>query len=108
MIYVFHFVEEAAHQGCGLTLHAISQQSPDTLRRHATLAMPLAFLAMHEKKDGKVFLGALRSQYLSFSLISVHVHVYAKASKSIILEHQWIRYILTLKLRLARTKFSDV
>lgn len=45
--------EEAAHQGCGLTLHAISQQSPDTLRRHATLAMPLAFLAMHEKKEEK-------------------------------------------------------
>lgn len=45
--------EEAAHQGCGLTLHAISLQSPDTLRRHATLAMPLAFLAMHEKKEEK-------------------------------------------------------
>ena len=46
--------EEAAHHGCGLTLHAISQQSPDILRRHATLAMPLAFLAMHEKKEGTV------------------------------------------------------
>lgn len=41
--------DEAAHNGCGLTLHAISQHSPDVLRRHASLAMPLAFLAMHEK-----------------------------------------------------------
>ncbi|KAL4235658.1 hypothetical protein ACF0H5_004053 [Mactra antiquata] len=40
--------EEAAHHGCGLTLHAVSQQSPDILKRHASLAMPLAFLAMHE------------------------------------------------------------
>ena len=51
--HCYLFSEEAAHHGCGLTLHAISQQSPDILRRHATLAMPLAFLAMHEKKEGK-------------------------------------------------------
>ncbi|KAH9523696.1 hypothetical protein Btru_040672 [Bulinus truncatus] len=41
---------------CSVTLHAISEQSPDTLRRHANLAMPLAFFAMHEeekKEDGK-------------------------------------------------------
>ncbi|XP_052776475.1 LOW QUALITY PROTEIN: proteasome adapter and scaffold protein ECM29-like [Mya arenaria] len=45
--------EEAAHNGCGLTLHAISQQSSDILKRHASLTMPLAFLAMHElAKDG--------------------------------------------------------
>lgn len=34
---------------CSVTLHAISQHSPDCLRRHANLAMPLAFFAMHEE-----------------------------------------------------------
>lgn len=48
----FLFLEEAAHNGCGLTLHAISQQSPDILKSHAALAMPLAFLAMHEALPG--------------------------------------------------------
>uniref|UniRef100_A0A2C9KR44 TOG domain-containing protein n=1 Tax=Biomphalaria glabrata TaxID=6526 RepID=A0A2C9KR44_BIOGL len=45
-----------ARHGCSVTLHAISEYSPDTLRRHANLAMPLAFFAMHEevkKDDGK-------------------------------------------------------
>ncbi|KAI8774268.1 proteasome-associated protein ECM29 [Biomphalaria glabrata] len=45
-----------ARHGCSVTLHAISEYSPDTLRRHANLAMPLAFFAMHEevkKEDGK-------------------------------------------------------
>ncbi|CAL1546641.1 unnamed protein product [Lymnaea stagnalis] len=40
---------------CSVTLHAISHHSPDCLRRHANLAMPLAFFAMHEevkKEDG--------------------------------------------------------
>ena len=35
---------------CGVTLQAISQRSPDVLKRHTALALPLAFLAMHEKK----------------------------------------------------------
>lgn len=52
MFFVICFVDEAAHNGCGLTLHAISQQSPDILKRHATVAMPLAFLAMHESIAG--------------------------------------------------------
>ncbi|KAL3868785.1 hypothetical protein ACJMK2_041546 [Sinanodonta woodiana] len=43
--------DEASHNGCGLALHAISQQNPDILHRHAALAMPLAFLAMHEQKS---------------------------------------------------------
>lgn len=47
-------LEEAAHHGCGLTLNAVSQQSPDILKRHASLAMPLAFLAMHEDTPGIV------------------------------------------------------
>ena len=49
---LWNITEEVAHQGCGLTLHAISQQSSDVLRKHASVAMPLAFLAMHEKKAG--------------------------------------------------------
>ncbi|XP_060085987.1 proteasome adapter and scaffold protein ECM29-like [Ylistrum balloti] len=42
--------EESARLACGLTLHSMSQHSPDILKRHATLAMPLAFFAMHEQK----------------------------------------------------------
>ncbi|KAK3091483.1 hypothetical protein FSP39_020174, partial [Pinctada imbricata] len=45
--------EESARHACGQTLHAMSTHSPDILKRHATLAMPLAFFAMHEKKSGK-------------------------------------------------------
>ena len=40
----------SAQQACGVTLHAISQTAPDHLRRHASLAMPLAFFAMHQEK----------------------------------------------------------
>ena len=49
LLNVLYISEEVAHSGCALTLHAISQKSPDILRRHATLAMPIAFFAMHEK-----------------------------------------------------------
>jgi len=51
-----NFSEEAAHNGCGLTLNAISRQSPDVLKNHASLAMPLAFLAMHEAVPGELHL----------------------------------------------------
>ncbi|KAL8623767.1 hypothetical protein ACOMHN_054073 [Nucella lapillus] len=40
----------SAQQACGVTLHAISQTAPDHLRRHASLAMPLAFFALHQEK----------------------------------------------------------
>ncbi|KAK7476082.1 hypothetical protein BaRGS_00032709 [Batillaria attramentaria] len=40
----------SAKSACGVTLHAISQHASDQLRRHASLAMPLAFFAMHEEK----------------------------------------------------------
>ncbi|XP_059151870.1 proteasome adapter and scaffold protein ECM29-like [Physella acuta] len=45
--------EPNAHHACCVTLHAMARHSPDHLRRHANLAMPLAFFAMHEevKKD---------------------------------------------------------
>ena len=33
---------------CVLTLHAISHYSPDVLKGHAGLALPLAFLGMHQ------------------------------------------------------------
>ncbi|XP_046357928.2 proteasome adapter and scaffold protein ECM29-like isoform X1 [Haliotis rufescens] len=41
--------DESFRLACGLTLQAMSQHSSDALKRHATLAMPLAFFAMHEK-----------------------------------------------------------
>jgi hypothetical protein len=41
--------EDSVRSACGLTLGAISQYNPDILKRHAALALPLAFFAMHEK-----------------------------------------------------------
>ena len=39
---------------CGITLQAIARRSPDVLKRHGALALPLAFLAMHQKSEGIV------------------------------------------------------
>ena len=39
---------------CGVTIHAINQRSPDVLKRHAALALPLAFLAMHQKSNQSI------------------------------------------------------
>lgn len=33
---------------CVLTVHAISHYSPDVLKAHAGVALPLAFLGMHQ------------------------------------------------------------
>ncbi|XP_041951493.1 proteasome adapter and scaffold protein ECM29 [Alosa sapidissima] len=41
--------EEAVYKSsCCLTVHSISHYSPDVLKRHAGLALPLAFLGMHQ------------------------------------------------------------
>ncbi|GFS17153.1 proteasome-associated protein ECM29-like protein, partial [Elysia marginata] len=40
-----------AHHACCVTLHAMARHAPDILRRHAKEAMPLAFFAMHEKRE---------------------------------------------------------
>ncbi|MBN3306147.1 ECM29 protein, partial [Amia calva] len=36
---------------CALTVHAIGHYSPDVLKSHASQALPLAFLGMHEVSD---------------------------------------------------------
>ncbi|XP_036407220.1 proteasome adapter and scaffold protein ECM29 [Megalops cyprinoides] len=44
--------EEAVYKSsCALTVHAIGHYSPDVLKNHAGLALPLAFLGMHEVPD---------------------------------------------------------
>ncbi|XP_040273233.1 proteasome adapter and scaffold protein ECM29 [Bufo bufo] len=43
--------EPAYRTGCSLTVHAISRYSPDVLKNHAGMVLPLAFLAMHEVSD---------------------------------------------------------
>ncbi|XP_072010829.1 proteasome adapter and scaffold protein ECM29 isoform X2 [Engystomops pustulosus] len=43
--------EQAYRTGCTLTIHAISRYSPDVLKNHAGMVLPLAFLAMHEVSD---------------------------------------------------------
>ncbi|KAM8960529.1 proteasome adapter and scaffold protein ECM29 [Pelodytes ibericus] len=44
--------EETTYRtGCTLTVHAISRYSPDVLKNHSALVLPLAFLAMHEVCD---------------------------------------------------------
>ncbi|XP_056374752.1 proteasome adapter and scaffold protein ECM29 [Hyla sarda] len=43
--------EPAYRTGCTLTVHAISRYSPDVLKNHSSMVLPLAFLAMHEVSD---------------------------------------------------------
>ncbi len=42
--------DESVREACGVTIHAINARSPDVLKRHAALALPIAFLAMHQNK----------------------------------------------------------
>uniref|UniRef100_A0A4W3HWV2 Ecm29 proteasome adaptor and scaffold n=1 Tax=Callorhinchus milii TaxID=7868 RepID=A0A4W3HWV2_CALMI len=43
--------EQVYKSGCALTVHAIGHYSPDVLKNHAVVALPLAFLGMHEIAD---------------------------------------------------------
>ncbi|KAM4809917.1 proteasome adapter and scaffold protein ECM29 [Rhinophrynus dorsalis] len=43
--------EPVYRMGSTLTVHAISRYSPDVLKNHAELVLPLAYLAMHEVSD---------------------------------------------------------
>ncbi|XP_075450242.1 proteasome adapter and scaffold protein ECM29 isoform X2 [Ascaphus truei] len=43
--------EPAYRTSCTLTVHAISRYSPDVLKNHSGVALPLAFLAMHAVSD---------------------------------------------------------
>ncbi|XP_072526756.1 proteasome adapter and scaffold protein ECM29 [Salminus brasiliensis] len=44
--------EEAVYKSsCCLTMHSISHYSPDVLKAHAGVALPLAFLGMHQQAD---------------------------------------------------------
>lgn len=42
------FPEPVYKSSCSLTVHAISHYSPDVLKGHAGVALPLAFLGMHQ------------------------------------------------------------
>lgn len=44
----FLFSEPVYKSSCVLTVHAISHYSPDVLKSHAGVALPLAFLGMHQ------------------------------------------------------------
>lgn len=49
---LFLYPPEAVYKSsCCLTVHAISQYSPDVLKAHASVALPLAFLGMHQQPD---------------------------------------------------------
>lgn len=52
-----------------MTVHAINQRSPDILRRHGALILPVTFLAMHEAKSPGM--SQVSSRYL-FDLIFGH------------------------------------
>lgn len=45
---LFLSLEPVYKSSCALTLHAISHYSPDVLKGHAVVALPLAFLGMHQ------------------------------------------------------------
>lgn len=42
------FTEPVYKSSCALTMHAISHYSPDVMKAHAGVALPLAFLGMHQ------------------------------------------------------------
>jgi len=42
--------DETVHEVCGIALLAMNNHSPDVLKEHFALALPLAFLAMHRKQ----------------------------------------------------------
>lgn len=43
-------VDEGVRHACAVTLQAITRRSPDVTRAHGALALPLAFLGMHQQK----------------------------------------------------------
>eukprot|EP00061_Rhincodon_typus_P016749 g45127.t1 len=43
--------EQVYRSACALTVHAIARHSPDVIKHHAAVALPLAFLGMHEITD---------------------------------------------------------
>lgn len=45
---LFKLSEPVFKSSCALTLHSISHYSPDVLKGHAGVALPLAFLGMHQ------------------------------------------------------------
>lgn len=47
----FCSAEAVYKSSCCLTVHAISHYSPDVLKGHAGVALPLAFLGMHQQPD---------------------------------------------------------
>lgn len=47
--------DEGVRQACAVTLQAITRRCPDVTKAHAAIALPLAFLGMHEQKPGKYF-----------------------------------------------------
>ncbi|XP_074640240.1 proteasome adapter and scaffold protein ECM29-like [Tubulanus polymorphus] len=54
--WYFEKEDDGVRQACGVALQAMGQHAPDILKRHAAVALPLAFLAMHQEKkpeDGK-------------------------------------------------------
>ncbi len=45
------FSEALYKSSCCLVVHAISHYSPDVLKAHAGVALPLAFLGMHQEPE---------------------------------------------------------
>lgn len=49
---MFLWLSEALYKSsCCLVVHAISHYSPDVLKAHAGVALPLAFLGMHQEPE---------------------------------------------------------
>jgi len=44
--------DEASRAAVAYTFQAVNRHNPDVMKAHASLAMPIAFLAMHEEKNG--------------------------------------------------------
>jgi hypothetical protein len=52
---LYSFLDEAVRLSCEAIIYSINEHSPDVLKAHAALALPLVFLAMHEVKGKPSF-----------------------------------------------------
>lgn len=51
MCCCYFLPDESVREACGFTIQAMNQYSPDLLKAHSAMVLPLVFLAMHDKKE---------------------------------------------------------
>jgi hypothetical protein len=70
---LYSFLDEAVRLSCEAVIYSINEHSPDVLKAHAALALPLVFLAMHEVKGKRSFTNFIRYPKCMFTHSVVHM-----------------------------------